>query len=429
MAYSLSYINDYDTLLVNLQVSAPTTFITSLADDGSANFTSGSVNGNNITGAGYKLIPAPYTQTNPKTLDRITLNQHNATEAADSALTAAIFGMENGVAAAKTNKPDEGFKQLNLASMGRAPHKDRLHAVLHALQENGPISFEQNQHRIWFSPYTNVGRTDAAADQAGNHRWTVGSLAGYEYRNVARKRLIGLILGGSTGLQTVTGTPESWTRSKSLNTGVYAGTDLFEHARVETIGLWIHNTMKKQRSGKDATKGAYLATSKIKQDTLVGDVSASYLFKLNDNWSVRPNIGNTFFYTTTDKATETNTPAPINTAASRSQTSQCYCGIGGRYSWETSKLVYRITSVFEIGREYYKKGTPIKTTIFDSDGILPPQVFSTSGVTKKITTKYLTINGTILDEEEGLKHVLCYSGQFTNGSRTHSFMLKFEKRF
>ena len=431
MAYTLSYANDYNALLVNLQVSAPTTFITSLENDGSANFTSGSVSGNNLSGAGYKTILAPYTQTNPKTLDPIALNHNDATAAADSVLTAAGLAISSGgdIKLHITHTGDS-FRQLNLASMGRAPHKDRLHAVLHALQENGPISFGENQHRIWFSPYTTMGRTNAKNGNAGNHRWTLGTLAGYEYRNVAKKRLIGLILGGSTGLQTVTGTPESWTRSKSLTTGFYAGTNLFNDAtRVESIGLWIHNVMKKQRSGTDATKGAYHAISKIKQDTLVGDMSASYRFKINDNWSLRPNIGNTYFYTNTGSSTETNTPSPINTGASSSQTSQWYCGIGGRYQWENNKLVYRITSVFEAGREYYKKGTPIKTTTFDSTSLLPPQVLSTNGETKKITTKYLTLNGVVLDEEKGLKHVLSYSGQFSNGSRTHSIMLKFEKRF
>lgn len=429
LAYSLSYANDYDTLLVNLQVSAPTTFITSLAVDGSANFTSGSVSGNNLTGAGYKAILAPYIQPKLKALGRIIPDKLDAIGAADETLIAVAAGIGVSSATTKTFKENEDFRSLNLTSMGRVPPKDRLLAVLHALQENGPMSFGQNQHRVWLSPYTTMGRTDNTAGQAGNHRWTVGALVGYEYRNVAPKSLVGLILGGSTGLQTVTGTPESWTRSKGLTTGLYAGSNLTEEVRVEAIGLWIHNAMKKQRAGNDARKGTYHAISKIKQDTLVGDVSTSYLVKLNENWSVRPNIGNTFFSTSTGSSKEKNTPSPINTAASNSQVSQMYCGIGGRYQWESNKLVYRLTTVFEVGREYYKRGTPIKTTTFDSTGRLPPQSFSTNGDTKKVTTKYLTINGVILDEEEGLKHILCYSGQFLNGSRTHSFTLKVEKRF
>lgn len=384
MVYSLNYMNDYDTLVLNLQVSAPTTFITSLAADGSANFNCGSVSGNSLSGTGYKRIPAHYTQLNPKGLEPISLDHLDAVGDADEILAAVAAGIGGGSATAKsTQAENEGFRQLNLTSMGRAPHKDRLLAVLHALQENGPMSFEQNQHRLWFSPYTTMGSTDATASQTGNHRWTVGALVGYEYRNVAHKRLVGLILGGSTGLQTVTGSPESWTRSKSLTTGIYAGSNVYEHARVESIGLWIINSLKKQRSGNDAKKGAYHAISKIKQDTLVGDVSASYLFKLDEHWSVRPNIGNTFFYTTMGSSTETNAPFPINTAASSSQVSQGYCGIGGRYQWENNKLVYRITSVFEIGREYHKRGTPIKMTTFDSTGRLPAQVLSTNGVTKK----------------------------------------------
>ena len=417
--YSLSYTDDYNLLMVNLQVLSTVVF----KNDGSGNIKA------NDVAIGYKTIPVGYTNSNPKA-EIITMDHHNATEAADSALSAVSSAISGGqTASSNISTTSDSFRQLNLASMGRAPHKDRLHAVLHALQENGPISFEQNQHRIWFSPYTNMGRTDAAADQAGNHRWTVGSLAGYEYRNVARKRLIGLILGGSTGLQTVTGTPGSWTRSKGLNTGVYAGTDLFEHARIESVVLWIHSALKKQRSGTDPIKGAYYAVSKFKQDTIVADLSASYRFQINNNWSVRPNIGNTYFMTTTDKAVEINTPSPIATSANKSHTSQYYGGIGARYSWEASKIVYRLTSVFEVGREYYKKGSPLKSTTSHSSTNIPPQVLSTNGMTKKTITKYFTINGALLDDENGLKQVLCYSGQFTNGSRTHSFMLKTEKRF
>ncbi len=423
--YTLSYENDYKSLMLNLTIGGVDQVLESATTINGHALTSTPISPLTISPS---ITPPLYPQ-NAQTAELIALDQHNATEAADSALTAAGSAISSGqTTSSNISTTSDSFRQLNLASMGRSNHKDRLHAVLHALTANGPINFEQGQHRIWFSPYTTVGRTDAAAGQPGNHRWNLGSLAGYEYRNVARKRLIGLILGGLTGLQSVTGTPASWTRTRGVNVGIYAGSDLFEHARVESIVLWIHNALKKQRSGSDSLQGAYAAISKFKQDTIVADLQAFYRFQLNENWSVRPNIGNTYFTTSTGRASEINTKTPISTAASKNQTSQLYSGLGARYQWEMDKITYRITSVFEVGREYYKKGSPIKTAV-DPSSLLPPLVSTVSGVTKKVTTKYFTLNGAILDEEKGLKSILSYSGQFTNGSRTHSFMLKVEKRF
>ena len=419
-SYSLITSDDGNSLFVDLNVSQDTILHDGThLDDG---------HGGQGPAFKTKKITAPYQSKN--TQQKLLSAKINAAEAADSVIIAASLAIGGGNTSVTNSRGDsDSFRQKNLRPIGQGLHKDRLHTLLHALQENGPISIEQNQHRIWLSPFTTIGRTNASDSDSGNHRWTIGCLTGYEYRHVAKKLLIGLILGGSTGLQSVTGSPESWTRSKGLNTGIYAGTNLFGDARVESIALWIHNIQRKQRHGHDPTYGEYYAKSKFKDDTIALDSSFSYRFQLDDNWSIRPNIGHTFFYNKTGEATETNTPSPINTGASKSQTFQYYCGMGVRYSWKVNKKVFRITSVFELGREYYKKGSNINATTLDATGVIPPQVSSTSGVTKKVTTKYLTVHGAFLDEEKGIRYAISYSGQFSNGSRNHSVTLKFAKRF
>ena len=420
-SYTLDYANNFNDLLLKIKVDTSTV----LADDTHAAVGGGASNLITYTNP-LTTVPTYQQHHNPQP-ELFSLRRLNATSTANAiieAAKAASSSAKSGADIAKSGQSE--FSQLKTI-----PTHDRLQALLHAIAENGPISFEtNNQQRIWISPFTHFGQVQTSADGPGNNSWELGALAGCEFRHQKQKAVIGALFGLLKGLQKTKGIVQDWLSFNGFNVGAYGSKEFLGHWRVEALWTWIKQNVAKQRSGKHPVNGSYLAQANYVQTTTVADGQISYKFLLTPNWSFRPNLGNTYINSTSGAYTERNVGEGAQSpTASKNISAEVYAGLGFRYKWENEDKdkVYHLTTVYEIGRDYYVRGSA--TNVTTTGGVLPTATFSVPGNNKKTTTHYFTVSGSVLDQLRGLKYLLSYNGTFTKLTRDHSFALKLEKRF
>lgn len=309
-----------------------------------------------------------------------------------------------------------------------APLKKRgeLEQLLHALEYNGPINFHKNQVRVWINGYKTFGRVQTIPTAPGLHSSSIGALMGTEYRALKDKYTVGLLLGCVVGRQTQKVLPDTHTKSKGVNYGVYGSYSFLDGARVDAVITNLQINLKHQRY--DVPSGS-LALAKYKMNTLIADGMASYLWKLPDDYSIRVNLGNTFVGNKAGRYTETGAGAFNATQHSSSSfTNEVYGGLGLRKGWMVDGILYRLTTSYEIGRQYMKKGKPIQVSYFGSN-----PVTINSGPMR--VNHYLNANFSVLKEDISLKGIVAYNATISPKVSTYGksirqmVSLKFEYRF
>jgi hypothetical protein len=140
-------------------------------------------------------------------------------------------------------------------------------------------------------------------ENVGNNSWQLGAIAGYEFHNFKEKTVFGGMFGILKGNQHMSGVPQDWLRFNGFNIGAYGSKEFLENYRIEGLATWVKQFVEKQRFGTSPTTGDFLAKSSYDQTTTVGDLQISYKFIIDSNWSIRPNLGNTYINSTTGSLT------------------------------------------------------------------------------------------------------------------------------
>jgi hypothetical protein len=248
---------------------------------------------------------------------------------------------------------------------------------------------------------------------------------GVEHRNLKHDWTVGLTTGLNYGQQCSVPDTRTRTKLKGYNVGLYHSLGFLENARYDLLINHIHNDVKNNRFNSANNQIYY---GKNKMYTNVVDISTSYKFRLNETWSVRPNIGHTYITNkTTDYVEKTQSGVSGNLiSVPNTDSKQVYAGIGVRASLNEGKRKLRLTAVYEIGKNYDTKSPKVKilNTSLPSNG-----VNTINGSPSRGYSNYFNINASLLDEETNLKGVLSYSTILQRGSTNHTFMLKTEYRF
>ena len=165
---------------------------------------------------------------------------------------------------------------------------NRLEDILETLAKHGTLSMPVDDKRVWVSPFYTFGRQQNAFSQPGNKSWLSGAIIGAEYRNLKQKWTVGLMSGLHYGRQEELGNAKSFTKTKDLSVGAYHSLTFLGEARYDIMGTRTLSFQDNQRHQMTAGNKDYYAISDHKMYTDVIDTKLTYLFILNQMWSVRP---------------------------------------------------------------------------------------------------------------------------------------------
>ena len=355
-----------------------------------------------------------------------TQNQSRTTPVEDEFRSLRNFSNFN-VVLADSLRPLKDVRMLQTVNPYNAQATgNHLEDILETLAKHGPLSMPVDDKRVWISPFYTFGRQQNAFSQPGNKSWLSGAIMGAEYRNLKQKWTVGLMSGLLYGRQEELGNSQSFTKTKGLSVGAYHSLTFLGEARYDIMGTRTLSFQDNQRHQIAAGNKDYYAISDHKMYTDVVDTKLTYLFILNQMWSVRPSLGNTYIRNQSGSYSERG--AGIynqNKNASNSSSNEVYGGIGVRAGWKFGEKKIRITGVYEHGYQYEKSGSPtvIALNIPGSAPIVTPQD------NKKTKTHYVHANASYYDAHTKLKFLVGYSGAYQQIQKNHSFTLKAEYRF
>lgn len=295
----------------------------------------------------------------------------------------------------------------------------RTENILKAIADNGPVSVKTDQGRVWISPFTNL--SNSTGETAGRD-WILGSLMGAEYRDLKMGYTIGVMGGANFGHSREKEIKENGASFTGVNGGLYASYGAWEGGRVDGMYLRSVNYLTESRM----TDIGRIARNQHKLTVDMIDLQTSHVFKLpDDQWSLRFNAGHTYTHDNTGGYTETGAAHRNKRISSHTgRTYEAYGGVGLRWSCRGKEWRTRITGLYEYGQEYKKKASTVKTS---HGSALNVHTFYKAKPTKEkthYTTLYTTINNT-----DGWKFYLGYTGTFTKDSIGTGITLKGEYRF
>ena len=325
----------------------------------------------------------------------------------------------------------KGFKSKKpTASVGK---KGALESLLNAISENGPVSYQKNETRIWMTPYANRSRTSMTNSNAGNQGWSGGSLMGIEQRNAKDTWSIGLMTGLMGSHSHTLGQPNTFSKTKGVLFGLsnaYKYTDYKDAGNFghEIFASRVTTFVDSQRYGLSTVDNTtpFYALASYKTTTDIMNAQLNYLFNvIPKSVTCRLNFGATYHDVKTGKIDERNAGMNgITTAASSAQSTQVYGGIGFRKSFKYDAIAIRTTAVYEYGYQVSSTGSPIVKTTQSA----APTTF-TDTVGPRQNKHYVQLNSSYADKDSGLKFSLSYSGVFYKNVATHTGMLKVAYQF
>ena len=321
--------------------------------------------------------------------------------------------------------------------------KGAVEALLTAISQNGPVSYEKNETRLWISPYVNRSRTSLTNSNPGNQGWSGGSLIGIEQRDQKNIWSVGL-LGGLNGSRShVLGTPSSFSKTTGF---LFGGYNTYKYTDYKDSGNFGHEllashtitSVDSQRYGLPVVGNTpYNALASYKTTTDILNAQLNYLFDvIKKSVSCRLNAGVTYQGTQSGKITERNAGVNnLTTAASTSKQVEYYSGIGIRKIWTHENITVRLTGVYEYGYQATSTSTGGASTrtggtvaIGSTTQSVAPTTFAAS-VGPRQNKHYFQLNGSYLDRSTGLKFITSYSGVLYKNVQNHTAMVKVEYRF
>ncbi|RZI45823.1 autotransporter outer membrane beta-barrel domain-containing protein [Candidatus Finniella inopinata] len=307
----------------------------------------------------------------------------------------------------------------------------KLEDILETLSKNGPLSLPMDdkkgdEKRVWVSPFYSFGRQQTAFSKVGNRSWLSGALIGAEYRNLKRQLTIGLMSGLNYGRKEELGNTKSFTKTKGMTFGGYHSMTFFEGARYDIMASRTLSFQDNQRHQLTAGGADYYALSDHKMYTDVVDTKLTYLFIVNEMWSVRPSFGNTYIRSKSGSYSEKGAGIyNLNTSSITSTSNEVYGGIGVRATWRPGNKKIRLTGVYERGYQYDKSGSPVVVNV-NIPGAAP---IVTNQAGSKTKTHYFSVNASYYDGDTKLKFFAGYTGSYQQTQKNHSFIIKAEYRF
>ena len=326
------------------------------------------------------------------------------------------------------------FKGFNAPKTTVLGGKNAVETLLTAISQNGPISYEKNETRLWISPYVNRSRIRRRSSDTGNQGWSGGSLAGIEQRDQKNIWSFGL-LGGLMGSRSHTlGQPNTFSKSTGFLFGAY---NTYKYTDYKDKGNFGHEILASrtttfidsQRYGLDKTDKVtpFYALATYKTTTNIINAQLNYLFDIiKKSVTSRLSAGVTYQGTQSGRITERNAGVNgITTSPSTNNAVEYYSGIGIRKIWNTDEITMRTTFVYEYGYQAMSAGVTARSATQDS--VAPAT--GTTPIGPRQNKHYLQLNTSYLDRRTGLKFIVSYSGVLYKNVTNQTGMFKIEYRF
>lgn len=309
------------------------------------------------------------------------------------------------------------FLQSN-KMLTKEDNASRAQSVLKAVHDNGPLQLTKEQYRVWLCPYSS--QKHIRGEDASRY-WLLGSLVGFQFDDMKNSYTAGTFLEFHIGNARSKITAENGDNIRGVGLAFFGSYGAWDGGRLDA--LFMHNR-NKISSNRLTTQG--LAKSNKNLDISVLDLQTSHLVKIpGDVWSVRFNIGNTFTHEKTGRYTEWGAGNQnIRRNSVISKDAEIFGGIGVRWNNRDEKWRTRVTGVYEIGKEYYKKGSTSKVSFGDNFS----STFASPNSNKKEVIQYATLYMTV-NNNTGWKFFLAYNGNFTKNAVSTTFTAKVEYRF
>jgi hypothetical protein len=246
--------------------------------------------------------------------------------------------------------------------------------------------------RVWVSPYVIHTRNTVSPSSgftANNYGILVG--CGHYFSS------IGTSISASIGVGLTKSKKDTKANSKSKSTNLILGltaTKIFQGTEVISSLYTIVTKNAQTRQHDPSPSQHYTATAHYYSGMLSWDNEIGRVFKFQNNFSIRPNIGLQLVNTYRQAFREENDPLRQIYHRRVRFYGEVYAGVGFRQKWDGLRYEGKITLSYEIGR-VSGKGKSSITVYADS----VPQGVNFSGKTPGRTVHYFTLYGSVLDKE------------------------------
>lgn len=340
------------------------------------------------------------------------------TFAASSPSPQAMARMRMSLKDAMRKNPNNPWENL-VAAMSESGHEPQV------------LKFK-GDYRVWTMPYNIYTRnTGSAGAGTGFTEKNYGMLLGASHFVKSMQVNVSGVFGFGLINQQMAARSGSKTKGKQFTLGLMTNKKIFTDYEWISSAYYINTLRDQSRQGNPSATQSYIAKSSYRTSLLSWQNELGRVFKLQDNWSVRPLVGLQMAATRRPAFKETLTQqvgnVPDTTFAQRykaktSITGEAYTGMGVRKKWDDDRYEGKITCSYEIGQ---KSGNGRART----DVAAGNQSLSVSSNTPGRFTQYINVYGSLLDKQSNWKFMPSATVTLQRGQRSLTTSLRMEYRF
>ncbi len=302
-------------------------------------------------------------------------------------------------------------------------NKDEYEDVTNKLYDGSALAVGNEQSRFWLEMFYIAAKTKRIKETPGLADSNRGVMLGAQFGSASSGWVFGAFIGLSSGKAQMDNDRRNKIKQSHQFYSVY-------HSMSFKNG-WRYDLITQRKPGIQnidrLTPQGQIAKSKRKSATQFYNVETSYRIKLNEQLSLKPNLGINISnekikaYDETEAGNEN-----MHYDRCRSNSREIYTGIGIRNQWiegkKNGRTVYKLTAVYEFGRELLYGGLNVTQRVISTG-----QTSQTTLPNTGNTAHYLTFYGSMQHDE--LKFLASYAVTLKRYREKHHFSLKGEWRF
>jgi hypothetical protein len=288
-----------------------------------------------------------------------------------------------------------------------------------------PVVSDGDTYRVWMSPYHTHTHNRGTGYKSGFTERFYGLMAGVS-QNLSRDRgTVGLFMGAGLSRMQMQRHEQNRSKGKQVMLGGTYSQKFWGEGLVSTLLNAVVTDSNTQRLGQPTPTASYLATSRSRAYGLSSVTDVSYLFRLQNNYSLRHNVGLDFGLTRRAGFKERAPDAYAQKYKSKfNKQGELYTGIGGRKKWKTEDVEAKFTLLYEIGAKSGNDRASDKVYVRDA-----PSGVSLSSPSTGRMTHYINGYGSLLHFDSGVKLIAGVTASLSKRQESYLYTLKAEYRF
>ena len=302
-------------------------------------------------------------------------------------------------------------------------NKDEYEDISNKLYDGSALAVGNEQSRFWLETFYIAAKTKRIKETPGLTDSNRGVMLGAQFGSASGGWVFGAFTGFSSGKAHMATDRRNKIKQSHRFYSLYHSMSFKNGWRYDLITQHKPCVQHIDR----LTSQGQIAKGRRKSATQFYNVEASYRVKLNERLSLRPNLGVNISNEKIKAFDETEAgDENMHYDRCRSNSREIYTGIGIRNQWiegeKTDRTVYKLTAVYELGRELLYGGLNVTQTVISTGQTSQGTIPSTGN-----TAHYLTFYGSMQHNE--LKFLASYALTLKRYREKHHFSLKTEWRF